>query len=558
MPETAKRSEHAPPDGWAAHDLRATAEAGLARGHHLLTAGEALVARHLATSTGPSATVYARLVGRKPLAFPRDALSVPEPLSEGAVSGALVDLEAQGLVDRFVPWTWRAELATRGRLAAGCHRLGLPRSGRRADLEARLLDHTGWDPTPWFRPRHRSLVLRLQRWATLRAWPQKHDVVLERLGHVRYVPHPLTTGPGLHRDRAALLRWEGVHAALGAGTLSPQDALAGLDAAPAAAGLSLRGALHQLLAESAQRLERSDPEGALTLYDALVSRGAGAKVHFRRARTLEALGRPDEALRSLTRARTAVGAVERRTLARAGRRIARRLRRGFPPEPPLIEARTRTLTLTRTGAEARPLWTESGLPVEDAVVAWLAAAGRDAVHVEGRLWRSLFALVFADAFFLDIPGALPVPRLAGPLDLGSPGFRERRPLVDVRLARVAGGEAEAVVTEALGTYDGFRIAGLHPELPRAWLVRAAREIPGPALAQILESLLTGRAGGLPDLYVGAGAEVVLDSHPSRLRSEPLLVEVKGPGDTLSDPQRVWIDRLQRWGVPVELWDVRAR
>jgi len=557
MPETAESAEQAPPDGWAAHDLRAAAEAGLSRGHHLLTAGEALVAGHLANLTGPAATVYARLVGRKPLAFPRDTLTVPEPLPEDIVSSALLDLEARGLVDRFVPWTWRAELATRDRLAAGCRRLGLRRGGRRADLEARLLGRSGWDPTPWFRPRHRSLVRRLQRWATLRAWPREHDVVLERLGHVRYVPHPLTIGPGLHRDRAALLRWERVHGALGAGTISTADALHGLDAAPAAAGLSLRSTLRQLLAESAQRLERSDPGAALTLYDALVRRGAGAKIHFRRARTLEALGRPEEALHSLTDARTTVDAVGRRVLARAGRRIARRLRKGFPPEPPLTEARLRTLTLVRTGSDARPLWTDAGLPVEDAVVAWLGEAGREAVHVEGRLWRSLFALVFADAFFLDIPGALPVPRLAGPLDLGSPGFRERRPLVDIRLAQVAGGEAEAVVTAALATYDGFRVAGLHPDLPRAWLVRAAREIPGTALAQILEALLTGRSGGLPDLYVGAGAEVVLDSHPSRLAGGPLVVEVKGPGDTLSDPQRVWIDRLQRWGVAVELWEVRA-
>ncbi len=548
-------SEGGPPDGWAAHDLREALREGLDRGRHLLTAGEALLVDRLLALQGPAATVYARLAARKPIAFPRDTLTVPEELSEQAIDRALAQLEALDLVDRFVPWSWRAELATRDRLAEGCRRLGLKRTGRRAELEERLRDRRGWDPTPWIRPRHRALVRRLQRWAALRAWPQPQEAVLERMGQVRYVDHPITTGPALHADRGELLRWEVVHGALGAGEMPVEQALDALGQPPAPRGLDLRGTLLGLLEAHAQGLERREPEAALSVYDQLVARGAPARVHFRRARTLEAMDRGEEALQALLDARDQVEDVGRRSLARAGRRVARGLGRGFPPEPPLQEGRKRTLSLPRTGSEARPLW--NGLPVEDAVVAWLADHGREAVHVEGRLWRSLFALVMADAYFLDVPGALPVPRLSAPLDLGRPAFRARRPLVEERLREVAEGGAEALVVEALARYDGCRIAGLHPELPRPWLLRAAREMPPEALSAVLEALLLGRSGGLPDLYVGAGEEVVLPSHPSRLGAGPVLVEVKGPGDTLSDAQRVWIDRLRRWGVGVERWEVRA-
>jgi hypothetical protein len=38
----------------------------------------------------------------------------------------------------------------------------------------------------------------------------------------------------------------------------------------------------------------------------------------------------------------------------------------------------------------------------------------------------------------------------------------------------------------------------------------------------------------------------------------VLVEVKGPGDTVRPGQAVWFDRLIGAGAPVELWRVRAR
>lgn len=148
--------EDPPVDGWAAHDLRVAVEAGLARGRHLLTAGEAHVARRILALEGPAATVYARMVGRKPVAFPMDAFSVPEPMAD--LDSAIDELVTLGLVDHLVPWSWRAELSTRARLAAGCRRLGLRRSGRRGELEDRLRSRRGWDPTRWVRPRHRSLI----------------------------------------------------------------------------------------------------------------------------------------------------------------------------------------------------------------------------------------------------------------------------------------------------------------------------------------------------------------------------------------------------------------
>jgi hypothetical protein len=38
----------------------------------------------------------------------------------------------------------------------------------------------------------------------------------------------------------------------------------------------------------------------------------------------------------------------------------------------------------------------------------------------------------------------------------------------------------------------------------------------------------------------------------------LLAEVKGPGDSLRDEQRVWMHRLLELGVPTEVWKVRRK
>ena len=84
-------------------------------------------------------------------------------------------------------------------------------------------------------------------------------------------------------------------------------------------------------------------------------------------------------------------------------------------------------------------------------------------------------------------------------------------------------------------------------------------MPGDALATVMEAFVDdwhGARKGLPDLLVLPGRGLRLpDAQPRRLHRGLLLVEVKGPGDTLRPAQRVWLDRLVRAGVQTEVWAI---
>lgn len=84
---------------------------------------------------------------------------------------------------------------------------------------------------------------------------------------------------------------------------------------------------------------------------------------------------------------------------------------------------------------------------------------------------------------------------------------------------------------------------------------------GDGVTAVLEPLLVfgwAEAAGLPDWVVLAGDAVQVDARPSRLDGAARFVEVKGPGDSLSDAQRVWLDRLLGAGLAAEVWHVAAR
>jgi hypothetical protein len=545
---------------WPVHDLREALELGLRRGGHLLTHGEHFVVRRILDLPTHAARVQARLVARKPLAFPVDELVVPGVDAED-LPGALACLISKDLVDRLVPDSLRAELSPARRLVDACRRLGLPTSGSWRTLADRVAAHPGFDPSPWVRPLHRGLVRRLQRFATLRAWPRPEAAVLERMEVHRWPTYPLSRGPALHPRRRALRAWERLHGALSAEQLTVDEALTALrqGTGDAPARLSLRRALGKALASHARRLERADPAQAEALYAALRPVLPPGRLAFRHARTLEALERPEQALQLLEEARRVAPAADRPQLHRAARRVARSLRRSVAPDPPLRPARRRELQLLRAHADHRPYWRGvpdgEPLPIETALLEHLAHHGRQAAHVEGRLWRTLCALLFADCSFLPVPGQLPVERLAGPLDWGTPGYRTRRAdAVDEVLTAVRRGEGAERLADALERYGDLRLAGRH-DLPPELLLSVVRSLAADTLAHIVEHLLDHRSRGLPDLVVLPGPVVHLDGYPRRLRDELLLVEVKGPGDTLSDAQLRWHDRLVAWGLSVEVWDV---
>jgi hypothetical protein len=201
--------------------------------------------------------------------------------------------------------------------------------------------------------------------------------------------------------------------------------------------------------------------------------------------------------------------------------------------------------------------------VEPAVADLVSSRGRTALFAEGPLWTTLFALLFADAYFLPVPGALPVPFLAGPLDVGRPDFARRRPVAVARvLDAVGAGEAPERIREADERLRGTWLSGAAWKRASAdQLVAIAEGMRPTSLRVVLETLLREgwrAARGLPDLVVLPGPPVRLPgAMPSRLEGGLVLAEVKGPTDSVRDEQAAWFDRLLRAGARVELWQVRV-
>ncbi|MEZ4316505.1 MAG: VRR-NUC domain-containing protein [Myxococcota bacterium] len=562
---------------WSARDLRWVVDTALERGAHLLTAGELHVVRAIRALPDAPLDVYARLASR------RDAFQRADDLQ-----GHEASLVEAGLVGRFVPWSVRARHSTVAELKEGASALGLRRTGNRDALVERVAPHERWSGTRWVHVRHRALVHRLERWAFLRAHPDRSTLVVERLGHVTWPDYTPTRGASLFATRARLLAWEAQ-----LGPCTPEDRLAGLERGdvegPGRLDRTRSAARHVL--EEAREIERlGDLPRAALLYGRLrvAYPRYATRCTVRLARVLEQSGDPAAGLAELQSARPHAHGPERMALNRAGRRLARSLRVGWAPDRPLRPLKERTLELapsprdsrtvpasprdSRTVAadgepgsslrdrDSRPLWGD-GHFVEDAVIAMLAEQGRTAFHVEGGLWRTLFALLFASrTWFLPVSGQLPVPRLSGPLDLGTPAFAARRaPAIRAVREAISAGEAPALVHEAYARFEGARLAGcawataeIHAELAR---------LVGPELLlAVLDPLLEqgfGAASGLPDLLVLPGPVVRLPRGiPATVGESLCLVEIKGPTDTLSDAQRAWLDRLAPFAT-AEVWKVQA-
>lgn len=507
--------------------------------------------------------LYARLTQRIPTVFEVARLTTPGVCD---MRSAVAALEDAGLVDGLVTWRQRAEQLPKTALRSGARRCGLPTGGSKQALVERMAPHAGWHEGRWLRVRHRGLIRRLERWAQLRARPDRSTWVVARLGVVRWPDYELTRGSALWRTRSALIRWE----RLLDPELPVETALRAIDhgTGRAPGRLDLRGRLLRGVLEAAREHERDERGNeAVTLYERLHASGVPLPtVAFRWSRALEAAGQPRQALDVLAQGRTGATGVRAIEIARAGRRLARRLRQGWAPDRPArpVPERHVRMPLQAGPSGHRPRWrpgTEDEL-VEAATQSLLAAHGRRAIHGEGRLWRTVFALLFADVYFLPVPGALPVPYLSGPLDLGSPTFRAARATeITHVLEGVAQGEAASRIEAAYARWEGTQLAWARWDVTDGRSLAEIVEGIGPgALTVILEAFLSegrGAARGMPDLVVLPGAAATLpDAVPSRVPPRLILVEVKGPNDSLRDAQAIWIERLLRAGVGVEVWNVR--
>ncbi len=489
---------------------------------HLFAAGEMVVLRRVRALAPDPMELFARLSLRVGLAF-----RLPD--YECATPQAIDALDEAELLTRAIPPAWALACFSADELRDHCRELGLPNRGPRAELEARLAGHA-WLREPILLVGHRELLDRVTRLGGF----DRRLAPAERIHGLRWAEYAPTGGPGLYPDRRRLREHERARR----GELGDDEALEIARRGPPPWGPSA-------FARAREQVIATRP-----VADVLASVPGAA---LATVRALEAEGRLAEAV---TRCRAGHSDPDvALALARTGHRLARRARLPWPPVPPLREATTRRFRLQRAGSGARPLWASpaGAVTVEAAVVAQVEASGRRCVHAENWFWSSCFALVFRELYWLPVPGRLPTARRPGPLDLGTPAFyAARQDAAEAALERLrVGGLAPFAKS-----YGGEILAGLvHRELA----VELGVQLPGDLLASVLSELLRrgfDAARGLPDLLVlgGKAASVPL-AFPSTLPERAFLAEVKGPGDTLRDGQRTWIDKLVNGEIHVELWEV---
>ncbi|CCO26406.1 Fanconi-associated nuclease 1 homolog [Rhizoctonia solani AG-1 IB] len=204
----------------------------------------------------------------------------------------------------------------------------------------------------------------------------------------------------------------------------------------------------------------------------------------------------------------------------------------------------------RTG---KSIWAgkEGEVNVETLALEYYAGLGFRGFHSEGAIVLTLFGLLFWDILFAPVLGAFETPYQSAPLDLAHDSFfSSREELINARLEELNNniGSARQIVHSV---YSRERerepwCVGVRWDLfeNENDLMEVIECLGGPALAAICRLLAEeygSRGGGVPDLFVWNTAEKTCK-----------FVEVKGPGDNLSETQRVWIDVLLGAGVDVEL------
>jgi Fanconi-associated nuclease 1 len=199
--------------------------------------------------------------------------------------------------------------------------------------------------------------------------------------------------------------------------------------------------------------------------------------------------------------------------------------------------------------------------VEDAVAERLRAAGRAVVRGEAGLLTRVVVCLLGEALWLPVEGAFPVPGLAGPLDFGRPGFADRRrETLTILREAVLAGRARDLVRQTCGRLGGCSVTGWGtvPADPSELEQIVACFQPSVQWLLVETFLQEGWAAlpGFPDLLVLDGPACILsECFPSRWPAGGRLIEVKGPGDSVRDGQKIWFDRLLQAGVPVELVEV---
>ncbi len=543
LPRVRLNPRRAPPAGYYAVNLLILVEAVLDRYGDLLTEEERDFGLRVKALSPQGQRLLARLLGRVAArggaAIREDSLVYAEVAD---VSGALAELAACGLVERCPPMPAEAVvgLLTRSELLRVFWDVDGARKGTKADHLERIL---AVNPPVFCRWRVRRLVgwLRFAESAFLDLYRllffgDRHQdlttFVLRDLGVHRYEPVDLSRETRQFPNRETLGQFlELAVADDDIRTLFPVR-LANHEHDELVRVAAIADVLQRLWvpldnrmlerwrSRALNRLGRSleregDFDGALTCY----GRSTFVPARERRMRILHRLGDAEgmEQLRADV-LESPWAALE----ADFATRFARPFRRPAAPVEDLV------LTGSAAGIEAQAL-------------AHLTSEGGVGWHLENHLPMAVFGLAYWSWLFAPVEGAFVNAFQTGPVDLYWPDFYESRRTVCAdplagplkpRLKEVAC--AKKGVANRLFNWQRFT-----PDVAQA-VTDNIPEMDLKALVEIVREDLAGKRSGFPDLTVIYG--------PGRYE----FVEVKGPGDQLQIHQRLWIEALERRGLPVRV------
>ncbi|KAI1794637.1 VRR-NUC domain-containing protein [Ganoderma leucocontextum] len=187
--------------------------------------------------------------------------------------------------------------------------------------------------------------------------------------------------------------------------------------------------------------------------------------------------------------------------------------------------------------------------VETLALQYYEEHGCKGFHCEGRIVTTLFGLLFWDVIFAPIPGAFETSFQSAPLDIVEDTFYySRQELIDARLEGIRDGKAAEILEQTYDANTNVMCVGVRWDLFQKedllGIVRCMDTDVLVAICRLMCEDYGARAAGVPDLIVWHEDE-----------GYAKFVEVKGPGDTLQENQKVWIDVLLQAGMPVEVCHV---
>lgn len=221
------------------------------------------------------------------------------------------------------------------------------------------------------------------------------------------------------------------------------------------------------------------------------------------------------------------------------------------PVPEQTEAEQKKPSLRRKG---KSVWegrsSKEELSVEDRALQYYQDHGFRGFHAETSILTTIWVLVNWDIIFADVRGAFETPYQSAPLDIVDDSFyQSRKELFDQRLDDIRDGKAAEFLVRHDSRY----------RLRNAWAIGVDWDLKLPDLVEIVECLggaslatisrllcedYVGRSSGVPDLIVWNNEKRICK-----------FVEVKGPGDTPQENQKLWFDSLLGAGIQVEVCKV---